>query len=65
MTMQRNSQVPATAPGEPDERAAKAAVVEPGRADRQRDSLSENFNAEIYTWARMAMVRNGFGDLPG
>ena len=29
---------------------------------RQRESLSENFNAEIEAWARHALASNGFGD---
>ena len=27
-----------------------------------QESLSENFNAEIDTWARQALAANGFGD---
>jgi hypothetical protein len=35
----------------------------PGRAqNRDRDSLSENFNDEIEAWARHAIASNGFGD---
>ena len=30
--------------------------------DRNRDSLSENFNNEIEAWARQAIASNGFGD---
>ena len=40
-------------------------VVDPGESDRQCASLSQTFNEEIDAWARMAMARNGFGDLPG
>lgn len=29
---------------------------------RDRDSLSENFNAEIEAWARHSLASNGFGD---
>jgi hypothetical protein len=27
-----------------------------------RELLSENFNAEIYAWARQALAANGFSD---
>jgi len=29
---------------------------------RDRESLSENFNAEIEAWARHSLASNGFGD---
>ena len=29
---------------------------------RQRESLSENFNAELDAWARHCLASNGFGD---
>ena len=32
------------------------------RNSEARESLSENFNEEIDTWARRALAANGFGD---
>jgi hypothetical protein len=39
----------------------KLAIVPDRAQDRDRDSLSENFNNEIEAWARHAMASNGFG----
>ena len=40
----------------------KFAIVQSRAQNRDRDSLSENFNNEIEAWARQAMASNGFGD---
>ena len=40
----------------------KFAIVQNRAQNRNRDSLSENFNNEIEAWARQAMASNGFGD---
>jgi hypothetical protein len=37
-------------------------VVQDRKPDRDRESLSENFNTELDAWARQAMASNGFGD---
>ena len=65
--MQPNRQTPMTvvAAGKPQNRQPAATVVKPGGSNRQRDSQAGNFNEEIDAWARMALARNGFGDLPG
>ena len=65
--MQPNRQTSMTvvATGKPRNWQPAATVVKPGKSNRQRDSLAGNFNQEIDAWARMALARNGFGDLPG
>jgi hypothetical protein len=65
--MQPNRQTSMTvvAAGKPRNWLPAATVVKPGKSNRQRDSLAGNFNEEIDAWARMALARNGFGDLPG
>jgi hypothetical protein len=40
----------------------KFAIVQSRTQNRNRDSLSENFNNEIEAWARQALASNGFGD---
>ena len=40
----------------------KLVCVQSQTQDRERDSLSENFNDEIEAWARHAIASNGFGD---
>ncbi len=40
----------------------KFAIVQSRTQNRDRDSLSENFNNEIEAWARQATASNGFGD---
>ena len=40
----------------------KFAIVRSRAQNRDRDSLSENFNNEIEAWARQAIASNGFGD---
>ena len=40
----------------------KFAIVQNRAQNRDRDSLSENFNNEIEAWAMQAMASNGFGD---
>ena len=40
----------------------KFEIVQSRAQNRDRDSLSENFNDEIEAWARQAMASNGFGD---
>jgi hypothetical protein len=40
----------------------KFEIVQSRTQNRDRDSLSENFNDEIEAWARQAMAANGFGD---
>jgi hypothetical protein len=40
----------------------KLEIVQSRTLNRDRDSLSENFNDEIEAWARQAIASNGFGD---
>jgi hypothetical protein len=40
----------------------KLVCIQSQTQDRDRDSLSENFNDEIEAWARHAIASNGFGD---
>jgi hypothetical protein len=40
----------------------KIEIAQSRAQNRDRDSLSENFNDEIEAWARQAMASNGFGD---